>query len=102
MAKLVLSNNIEANQDSEDAMAEDDQVENYKGVFFGEETEQKYYEAGAHFSFKGLCKILESIIRTLSPSRRGKTLYGDEEAGDDKQYNCKLIYKMIICSDVLT
>ena len=90
MAKLILSNKIEANQDSEDAMAEDDQIENYKGVFYGEETEQKYYEAGAHFSYKGLCRILESVIRTLSPSRRAKSLYSEEPNFNECQ-TCKYL-----------
>ena len=89
MAKLLLSNNIEANQDSEDAMTDEDHAENYKGVFFGEDTEQKYYEAGAHFPFKGLCKILESIIKTLSPSRRARSLYGDENVQEEK-ISCKI------------
>jgi hypothetical protein len=95
MAKLVLSNNIEANQDSEDAMADDDQVDNYKGVFFGEDTEQKYYESGAHFPFKGLCRILESIVRTLSPSRRAKSVYGDD-ANTEEKSNCKFYSPLML------
>jgi hypothetical protein len=83
MAKLVLSKYIEANQDAEDAMAADNEVDNYKGVFFNDDTEQKYYEAGAHFSFKGLCKLLDAVIKTLSPSRRAKSIYLNEFQNDD-------------------
>ena len=98
MAKLVLSNNIEANQDSEDAIADDNQVDNYKGVFFGEDTEQKYYEAGAHFSFKELCKILEVVIKNLSPSRRAKSMYSDELLLEAK---CIYIYIVFVTINLL-
>jgi hypothetical protein len=91
MAKLILSNKIEANQDSEDAMADDDQLNNYKGVFFGEDTEQKYYEAGAHFSYKILCRLLENLTKILSPSRKAKTLYQDDETTHDFIPPCKYL-----------
>jgi len=53
-------------------------MNNYKGEYFGDDTEQKYYEGGAHFQFKDLCNRLEAAIRTFSPSRRSKlTLEGE-------------------------
>ena len=48
---------------------------NYKGVYFEEEPEQKYFEGGAHFSHFHLCHKLEEIILTLSPERRGNSIY---------------------------
>ena len=30
----------------------------YKGIFYGENTKHKYYEAGAHFSYFALVKAL--------------------------------------------
>lgn len=95
MAKLILSNKIEANQDSEDAMANDDQLNNYKGVFFGEETDQKYYEAGAHFSYKILCRILENLTKILSPSRKAKTLYEQEEVSNEVIPTCKYLSNLL-------
>ena len=67
----MLKGKIEKHKDSEDAMVEDENAGNYKGVFFGDDTEQKYYEHGAHFDFKDLCKRLEFKLRSLSPSRKG-------------------------------
>ena len=68
--KLVLHNKLNDEQDSEDAMMQDNNAE-YKGVFYNDNTEQKYYEHGAHFQFKDLCKRLDIILKQLSPSRRG-------------------------------
>ena len=42
--KLVVSNNLANNQEVEDEIAEKQDVLNYKGVFYNEETENKYYE----------------------------------------------------------
>ena len=46
-------------------------VENYKGVYFGNENEQKYYEGGAHFKYKDLYNILENLLLTMPYQRRG-------------------------------
>ena len=70
-SKLLVSNKVDVNQDSDDAMADDNQVGNYKGVFYGDETEQRYYEGGAHFPYKEMCRILNKVLNNLSPSRRG-------------------------------
>lgn len=69
--KLVLNNKVKDEQDSEDAMVKDQNAGEYKGVFYGDNNEQRYYEHGAHFQFKDLCKRLEALLRTMSPSRRG-------------------------------
>jgi hypothetical protein len=45
---------------------------NYKGQFFNENVDTKYYEHGAHFQYKDLCKRLDNLLSTMSPSRRGK------------------------------
>ena len=46
-------------------------IENYKGVYFGNENEQKYYEGGAHFKYKDLYNCLENLLLTLPYQRRG-------------------------------
>ena len=45
--------------------------ENYKGVFYNNDQEIKSYEHGAHFPYFFLYSRLESLIKTLSPERRG-------------------------------
>ena len=49
----------------------DNKLENYKGVFFNNDQELKYFESGAHFPYEHICSYLESLIKTLSPERCG-------------------------------
>lgn len=35
----------------------------YKGVYYQDDNEQKYYEGGAHFKYSDLCKILEILFK---------------------------------------
>lgn len=60
-------------------------AKNYKGIYFDEDSVQQYYEAGAHFSHRYLCQKLEEIIFTLSPERRGNSIYDTPNIS-----NCKL------------
>ena len=47
-------------------------VNNYKGVYFGNDTnEQKFYEGGAHFKYSELYNILENLVLTMPLERRG-------------------------------
>lgn len=52
-------------------------LNNYKGIYFGGDNEQTYFEAGAHFKYKDLCAKLEKLVMSLTPDRRGKTMYED-------------------------
>lgn len=36
-------------------------MEEYKGIFYGDNTEKKYYEGGAHFQYGDLVKVLLSL-----------------------------------------
>lgn len=35
----------------------------FKGIFHGVDVEKQYYEAGAHFSYKDLCKRIERLLK---------------------------------------
>ena len=37
-------------------------MNNYKGIFYNQETEKKYYEGGAHFKYSDLVRELEKLI----------------------------------------
>ncbi len=74
-AKLLVNNNLANNQDEEDGIADKQDALNYKGIFYKEETEQRYFEGGAHFQFKDLCRRLEKLFYALSTDRRGESLY---------------------------
>lgn len=56
-------------------------MENYKGVYYGENIEQHYYEGGAHFKYKDLFHILLSLYK--------------EKNKKNITYNSKLVSKHI-------
>ena len=37
-------------------------MEEYKGIYYGDDTEQKFYEGGAHFKYSKLYKLLEILV----------------------------------------
>lgn len=77
---LQINANLENKQEElseEEEEYDIDQINNYKGIYYEEDTEQKFFEHDAHFQFDNLCRRLELIARTISPDRRGKSLYED-------------------------
>jgi hypothetical protein len=64
-ANFILSHKIVRNDDPEDAMAEDNPLQ-YKGVFYGNDSDQKYYQGGAHFDYKDLCRRLNNFIESTT------------------------------------
>ena len=69
MANFVLSNEIARNEDPEDAMVDDNAL-NYKGFFFGENTEQKHFLGGAHFDYSDLCSRLKELLPVTDISKK--------------------------------
>jgi hypothetical protein len=58
-----LPNNKIKTKCGEDDIADDENILNYKGIFYNEDSEQKYYEHGVHFKYKDLCKRLQLVIQ---------------------------------------
>ena len=46
-------------------------MENYKGIYFGTNTEQKSFEGGAHFRYKELYRELKILYENLPNERKG-------------------------------
>lgn len=67
----MLNNKIDEN----DSIFTNQKALNYKGIYFEEDSDQRYFEGGAHFAHMNLCQKLEEIIITLSPDRRGYSIY---------------------------
>ncbi len=44
---------------------------NYKGIYYNDNTEEQYYEGGAHFKYSDLFNRLEKVLSKLGPERRG-------------------------------
>ena len=38
-------------------------MDEYKGIYYGEESERKFYEGGAHFRYLNLYKALEKLSK---------------------------------------
>ena len=43
-------------------------MDEYKGIYYGDDTEQKFYEGGAHFKYSDLYKILEKLYQIQKAS----------------------------------
>ena len=49
-------------------------MEEYKGIYYNENTQHKYYEGGAHFKYNELYQILEEISKKVNSKKIPKTL----------------------------
>ncbi len=49
-------------------------MEEYKGLYYNDNTEQKFYEGGAHFRYKDLYKILEELVKKANSKKIPKTV----------------------------
>ena len=49
-------------------------MEEYKGIYYDDETEQKFYEGGAHFKYISLYKVLEKIAKERYQKEKQKEL----------------------------
>ena len=50
-------------------------MKEYKGIYYGDESEKKYFEYGAHFKYIKLYKILERIAIEQKLEEKQKELY---------------------------
>ena len=50
-------------------------MDEYKGIYYGDENERKYFEGGAHFQYIKLYKILEKIARERNLKERENEFY---------------------------
>ncbi len=48
-------------------------MEEYKGLYYNDNSEQKFYENGAHFKYIELYKILEEIAKKANSKKIPKT-----------------------------
>lgn len=49
-------------------------MEEYKGLYYNEVAELKYYEGGAHFKYKDLYRLLEELSRKENYKKIPKNL----------------------------
>ena len=56
----------------------------YKGIYYNNDSEHQYYEGGAHFKYKELFKILEEISKKVNSKKIPK---------NSKNVSISLIFK---------
>ena len=49
-------------------------MEEYKGLYYNDNTEQQFYEGGAHFQYKDLYQILEELVKKANSKKIPKTI----------------------------
>jgi hypothetical protein len=84
MAQLLLDDNVKMQDlDDEDMLANPDEVNNYKGMYQNDddESEQKYFEFGAHFAYDVLYRRLEDLRKILPQNRKESPLKENQKEG---------------------
>ena len=46
----------------------------YKGIYYNDNTKQQYYEGGAHFKYNDLYKILEELVKKINSKKIPKII----------------------------
>ena len=49
-------------------------MEEYKGIYYNDNTEQQFYEGGAHFRYTDLYQILEELVKKKNSKKIPKTI----------------------------
>ena len=49
-------------------------MEEYKGIYYNDNTEQQYYEGGAHFKYIELYRSLEELAKKINSKKIPKTI----------------------------
>ena len=73
-------------------------LDDFKGINYKIEENHKYYDCGAHFSFKEICKILENEVMSLPADRRGVSMYEDNEVNlnTDSKKKLRVNYEQVL------
>ena len=66
-------------------------MKEYKGIYYGDESEKKYFEYGAHFKYIKLYKILERIAIEQKLEEKQKELYVNKRNKITKILNMLII-----------
>lgn len=90
MSQLLWSD-VDNQDDSDDNIAQNDDINNYKGIFHNEdEPDQRYFEHGAHFQYKDLYRRLQKALESMGESRYGK-IENDDSISFEQQGKSSII-----------
>jgi hypothetical protein len=83
---LKVSSDVKTNNEE---TVENENMHEFKGIYFNDTQEQKYYEGGAHFKYNDLFNRLEKLIVSLTPERKGSINDENEDNYKKKDGNIK-------------
>lgn len=49
-------------------------MQDFKGIYYGDSTEKKYYEGGAHFKYNDLYKALSLLCKSKSICKKRESI----------------------------
>ncbi len=73
---LKVSSDVKTNNEE---TVDNENMHEFKGIYFNDTQEQKYYEGGAHFKYTDLYNRLDKLLTTLTPERKGGSVSDDNE-----------------------
>lgn len=62
----------EENSSNDDNICDPNEAANYKGVFYNDEEERRFYEAGSHFPYKILYNCIDKLVQEQNKPRPTK------------------------------
>lgn len=87
ISRKIVQDNQDVNEDIiEDSDNQVVDAENFKGIYYNENTEQRFYEHGAHFPFRLLCKKLQKIACSQEIKNRNSSV-GDRNSDKTRNSN---------------
>lgn len=83
------SDKYSSNQENEETESEDhfcpkENANDYKGIFYGDSNEHKFFEFGSHFQYDDLCRRLEYLKSHLN-TERGEVYFEIEDDVTSKE-----------------
>jgi len=81
------SHNDGDDTDSEDHLCPKENANNYKGVFYNDDNEHKFYEFGAHFQYEDLCNRLEYLRIAFSSEKNNYETPKDSNTNNNHKNN---------------
>lgn len=73
---LKVSSDVKTNNEE---TVDNENMHEFKGIYFNDTQEQKYYEGGAHFKYTDLYNRLDKLLTILTPDRKGGSVSDDNE-----------------------
>ena len=61
LAKIISKKQKEINKNINHNLENENNMDNFKGIYYNDNNEQNYFENGAHFKYREMCGKLEKL-----------------------------------------